>query len=216
MVILRFVSNPPFRENPGRWSSRGDLCQILGLLLAGSDVQDTCSTGHDQDAKDGEHQGAVVTGFRQIKATGVDHSQRSLGILAAIVYQHGDLVAVHSSGSGQQVMLQMLLGHVLQIAGIVDDLSVAGIVLDQTQDIGLVDVTQLGGFSLGDNDLDIILQQDITVIGANFGDGVGIVFQTLNNDLVLSLAGLGDSHGSNGSEQSSLICIFKGKLPCCT
>ena len=63
---------------------RTNLCQILGLLLAGSDVQDTCSTGHDQNAKDGEHQGAVITGFGQIKSTGIDHGQRCQGVYGAV------------------------------------------------------------------------------------------------------------------------------------
>ena len=37
-----------------------------------------------------------------------------------------------------QVVLQVLLRHILQIAGVIDDGGVPGIVLDQAQDIGKV------------------------------------------------------------------------------
>ena len=86
--------------------------------------------------------GAVVTGLRQVKTAGVDDLQGNNGVDAAVVFQHVDVIAVDGCGSGQQVVLQVLLRHVLQITGVVDDGCIARIVLDQAQDIGCVDVVQ--------------------------------------------------------------------------
>ena len=141
----------------------------------------------------------MIAGLGQIKAAGVHNAQRSDGIDGAIVFQHIDIVCINSSGCGQQLVLQMSLGHVLQITGVVNDLGVTGIVLDQAQQIGDVNVAQLSGFSLGDDDLNAVLQQGVTVIGRLFGDDVLVIFQALDDDLTGLIIGV------NGNEQS---CLF--------
>ena len=119
-------------------------------------------------------------------------------MLGAAVAQHIDLVAVNSCGSGQQVMLQVLLRHIFQIAGVVDDGGIPGIVLDQAQDIGGVDVADVDGLDLGDDNLDVVLQQGVAGIGADFGDGVGVILQALDDDLVLAFIGVnGHCQGKN-------------------
>ena len=69
----------------------------------------------------------------------------------------------------------MGLRHILEITGVVDDGRVPGIVLNQTQQIGGVNITQLRGFSLRDDDLDVVLEQRVTAVGSDFGYSVGIV-----------------------------------------
>ena len=149
----------------------------------------------------------MITGLRQIETTGVNDLQGYGSVDAAVVLQHIDLVAVNGCGSGQQVVLQVLLGHVLQIAGVVDDGCVTGIVLDQAQDIGSVDVAQLLSLSLGDDDLDVVLQQGVAIVGTDFGDGVGVILQTLDDDLVLRLACLGCGLRDHGNEVGCVLLI---------
>ena len=176
---------------------------LVGLLLAGSEDNDACSASHGDDAQNAEHPGTMVTGLGQVEAAGVDHGQRSVGVDAAVVLQHIDVVAVNGSGGGQQVVLQMLLGHVVQDIGQVavgldvahgdsfvdNGLCVTGIVLDQTDHILGIDVAQLHSLNLGDDDLDVILEEGIAVVSADFGDGVHIILQTLDDDLALTAAG---------------------------
>ena len=155
-------------------------------LLTGSQNDHCSRTGHSQDTEDSEHHGAVITGFGQIEATGVDHGQRSFCIGRAVILQHVDCVAVNSCGSGQQVVSQLLLGHVVQDISQAaigldvalslclsnDFLSKAGIILDQANNVRLVDVAQNSGLNLRNNDLDVFLQQGVAVVGTDLGDGV--------------------------------------------
>ena len=143
----------------------------------------------------------MVTGFGQIKAAGVHNGQKSFGVLAAVVLQHIDSIAVNGCGSGQQMVLQMNLGHILQIAGIIDDGGIPGVILDQAQHIGFIDVTQFSGFLLGNDDFNIVLQQSVAIVGADLGDGVGVILQTLNDDLA------GVAIGFHGNEVGSFFGI---------
>lgn len=86
-------------------------------------------------------------------------------------------------------MFQMLLGNVLQIRVTLNDLGIAGIVLNQSQRIGGIDGAALGAFLLGDHHLNILLQQYIAAVRANFGHGIGVILQTLNQDSALGIAG---------------------------
>ena len=142
-------------------------------LLLGTDHEEDDGGGahHDEDADDGIHPIASGTGARQIEATGVDHFERGKSIEGFTVLVHVHVVAVHGRGGGQQTMLQMLL-----------DVGVAIVVLDNTQHIVVIPVTEvaLGG---GDNHLDIVLQQGIAVVGLGLGDGIGIILQTTDEDL---------------------------------
>ena len=75
------------------------------------------------------------------------------------------------------------LGHVLQIARIFDDCGVPGIVLDQAQYIRGVNVAVFCGLRLGNYHFNVILQEGVAVVGTDFGNGVGIVLQTLYDNL---------------------------------
>ena len=173
------------------------LTGSLFLLLHGDHHKHQC-TGDQHDTRCTADPGAVVTGLRQVEATGVDHLQGSFCVVTAVVGEHIHGVAVHSSGNGQQMMLQVYLGHILQVAGIVDDLSVAGIVLDETQDVAGIDITQLGGFGGREDHFDGISQQHIAIIGTDFGHGVDVIFQTLDDDLA------GIARGFNRDEVGSI------------
>ena len=175
---------------------------LLGrLLLAAADDDAHSGAGHQQDTQQAVHPHTAITGGRQIEAAGIDHSQRSMGILGTVVLQHVDIIAINSCGSGQQVMLQLLLGHVVQDVGqaaiglhvalgdsLADDsLCVPGIVLNQANYIRLVDVTDLNGFNLGNYDLNVIPQQGVAVISTDFSCSVGVIFQTLDEDNTLAV-----------------------------
>ena len=124
-----------------------------------------------------------------------------MGILGAAVGQHVDIVAVNGGRCSQQMMLQLLLGHVVQdvcqtAVGLdvalgnclVDDgLGVAGIILNQTQDVGLVNIADFHSLHLGDHDLDVIPQQGVAVVGTDFGCGVGVVLQALDEHDALAV-----------------------------
>ena len=90
----------------------------------------------------------MIAGLGQIKTAGVHNTQRSDGIDGTIVFQHIDIICIDSSGCGQQLVLQMSLGHILEITDVVNDLGITGIVLDQAQQIGDINVAQLSGLSL--------------------------------------------------------------------
>ena len=169
-------------KGPGGFH-RGGFQLAAAVLLFGSQDNDGCGTSHSNDAQNIKDHGTMVTGFGQVKATGVHNGQGSFGVLAAVVLQHIDSFAVNGCGSGQQVVLQMDLGHILQIAGIIDDGGIPRVILDQTQNIGFIDVAQFSGFLLGNDDFDIVLQQSVAIIGADLGDGVSVIFQTLDDDL---------------------------------
>ena len=161
--------------------------QRLNSILLSGDQQDQ-STGscHHADADDAEHPGAGITGLGQIVATGVDNGQRRMGIDRAVVLQHVDSVAVHGGRGGQQVVGKLLLGHIVENVSKVaiglhvalrlglgnDALSKAGIVLNQACNVGQIDITKLSGLLLGDDDLNILLQQRIAIVSPDFGDGV--------------------------------------------
>ena len=99
-------------------------------------------------------------------------------------------------------MLQLLLGHVVEDVnqtavgldvtlgdGLTDDgLGVTGVVLDQPHHIGLVDVADLHSLNLGNHDLDVIPEQGVAVIGADFGGSVDIIFQTLDEHDTLAVS----------------------------
>ena len=146
----------------------------------------TTSGAEDQErARNGEHFCAVVAGVGQFKATGVDHAQRRFGVGGAVVREHGHGVAVHCGAGGQQMVFQVLLGHILQVSRVVDDRGVPGVVLDQAQHIGGVNVANFCGFRLGNHHFNVILQQRVAIVRADFGNGVGIVLQTLDHDFAL-------------------------------
>ena len=64
-----------------------------------------------------------------------------------------------------------------------------GVVLDQAQHIGGVNVANFSGFRLGNHHLNVILQQRVAIVRAHFGNGVGIVLQTFHDDLAILAAG---------------------------
>ena len=189
-------------------------CYLCNGLLAGYQHDHPCCSCHHADADDAEHPGAVVAGLGQIVATGVDYGQRRMGIDRAVVLQHVDSVTVHGGRGSQQVVRQLLLGHIVEdisqtavrfhvalCLGLGDDaLSKAGIILNETGNVGQIDVTKLSGFLLGDDDLDILLQQRVAVVGTDFGNGICVVFQTLDDHLA------GFAVGVNGDEMGS-VCF---------
>lgn len=69
----------------------------------------------------------------------------------------------------------MLLRDVLQIRVTLNDFGIAGVILDQAQSVGGIDGAAFGAFFLGDDNLNILFQQHIAVIGADFRHGIGIV-----------------------------------------
>jgi len=160
--------------------------RLNGILLSGDQQDQSTGSCHHADADDAEHPGAGITGLGQIVATGVDNGQRRMGIDRAVVLQHVDSVAVHGSRGSQQVVSKLLLGHIvenvskvaigLHIAlrlGFGDDaLSKAGVILNETGNVGQIDIAKLSGLLLGDDDLDILLQQRVAVVGTDFSDGV--------------------------------------------
>ena len=136
-----------------------------------------------------------------------------MGILGTAIIQHIDSVTVNSCGSSQQIMSELLLGHIVQYISqtaigldvalgnsLRDDfLSEARIVLNQTNNIRLVDIAQNSGFNLRNDNLNVLLQQGVAVIGTNFGDGVGVIFQALDDHLAGVAVGFhGDEVGGIG------------------
>lgn len=195
-MIFLTVQLPPYRK--ARRLPSGLIRLLAGslFLLLQGDHHHQQSAGNESNTGSTEDPGAGIAGFRQVEATGVDHGQRCFCVVAAVIGEHIHRVAVHGSGNRQQMMLQVYLGHILQVAGIVDDLSITGIILDEPQNIAGVDITQLGGFGGGEYHLDGVLQQHIAIVGADFGDGVGVIFQTLDDDLAgVAVAGNRDEVG---------------------
>jgi len=138
----------------------------------------------------------VITGLGQVKAAGIHNGQGRFCIHAAVVFHHVDLLAVHGSGSGHQLVFQMFLGHIFEITGVLDDFGIPGVILDQAQYIGFIDVAQAGGFRFGNDHIDTLFQHNIAAVGAHLGHGVGVIFQTLEDDLTLGIGGLdGDKMG---------------------
>ena len=138
----------------------------------------------------------MIACLGKIKTAGVHHSQGRFCIDAAVVFHHVDLLAVHGSGSGQQFMLQVLLGHIVQVAVVLNNAGIPGIILNQTQNIRAVDGAGSVGILLGNDHIDALFQQHIAAVGANLSQGVGVIFQTLDNDLALGISGLdGDKVG---------------------
>ena len=162
---------------------------MLRRLLTGHCVQHNRRTDHEQNAHDGEHHSAIVASLGQVKATGIDHGQRGLGVGAAFVLRHVDLLAADGSGGNPQLVFQVLLGNVLQIDVTLNDLGIAGVILDQAQSIGSVNGAAFGAFLLGDGHLNILLQQHIAVVGADFGHSIGIIFYALNENPALGITG---------------------------
>lgn len=160
-----------------------------GFLLPGHSKQHKGRTGHEQDAAYGEQHGAVVTSLGQVETTGIDHGQRGFRVGTAVVREHIDLLAADGCGSGQALVLQVLLRHILQIAGVLDDFCIPGIILDQAQNIGGIDVAQIAALSLGNDHLDVLLQQDITIVSGNLVHHIGVILQTLDDDLAPAVAG---------------------------
>ena len=105
-------------------------------LLAKSKEHGACSNGHKKHAPDAVHPGAVITGLGQIETTGVHHGQGCLCVDAAVVLQHGDLLVVYGSGSGQQLVFQMFLGHIVQVAAVVDNAGINGRLFGAVDDEG--------------------------------------------------------------------------------
>ena len=180
------------------------------VLLAGGQENGACCTGHGQHTDDGKQHGAVITGFGQIKSTGIDHAQRCQGVYGAVFGEHIHIVAVNGCGGGEELVGQLLLGHVVENVGQVaiglhvalldgfldDGLGVAGIVLDQACHVGAVDIAEDFGFHLGNDHFDIFLQQGVAVIGTDFGDGVCIILKALDDDLAGLAVGIyGDEVG---------------------
>ena len=102
---------------------------------------------------------------------------------AAAIFSHVHLVAIHGGRGGQQVMLQMLLGHILDLYAGCQNLRIPGIVLNQALHISAIDASELIGLGLGDNDLNVIFQESVAIIGADFGCGVAVILHTLDDDL---------------------------------
>ena len=141
MYLQKRVPEVSLRD---RWKRLVD-----GTLLAKSKKHGTCSNSHQKHASDAIHPGAVITGLGQVKAAGIHNGQGRFCIHAAVVFHHVDLLAAHGSGSGHQLVFQMFLGHIFEITGVLDDFGIPGVILDQAQYIGFIDVAQAGGFRLG-------------------------------------------------------------------
>lgn len=95
----------------------------------------------------------------------------------------------------------MGLRHILEVAGIFDNGCIPGIVLNQPQQVGGVDVTQFRGFDLRNDDLDVILKQVVAIIGSDFGYSISIVLQTFDDHQTFSVSVL------DGDEVRSIFLI---------
>ena len=190
-----------------RTETEGTLVPLRYLRLVGITLlpenhhDDNGCAGHQQDADDTECHSAGIAGLRQIKTAGIDDFQRNDGICTAVIVQHVDILAVDSGGCGQQVVLQMGLRHILEVAGVFDNGCIPGIVLNQPQQVGGVDVTQFRGFDLRNDDFDVVLEQRIAIIGSDFSYSISIVLQSLDNDQPLTVSVL------DGNEVRSVFLV---------
>ena len=191
-----------FTSLPTLGISPPGFCYLPAGFLALGDKEERNTAGgaeNQERAADGERPRAVIAGLRQVKAAGIDHPQGRFCVGGAVICQHGYGVAVHCCAGGQQVVFQMLLRHVLQVAGIVDDCGIPGVILKQTQHIRGVNVADFSGFHLGNYHRNVILQKRVAVVGAHFRYGIGIVLQTLDHDFALvGVSGHGDEMGGVG------------------
>ena len=129
---------------------------------------------HESTTDDGEHPGAIGTGLGKIKAAGIHHGERSQSVHRTLILVHIHIVAVHGSGGSQQIVLQMLL-----------DVGVTTIVLGDAQGIVVAVTEGIGCLALDDN-LNVVFQQGIAVIGLGLGEGVAVVLQTLDDDFAVA------------------------------
>ena len=164
-----------------RTETEGTLVPLRYLRLVGITLlpenhhDDNGCAGHQQDADDTECHSAGIAGLRQIKTAGIDDLQGNNGVCAAVIVQHVDILAVDGGGCGQQVVLQMGLRHILEVASAFDNGCIPGIVLNQPQQVGGVDVTQFRGFDLRNDDFDVVLEQRVAIIGSDFSYSISIV-----------------------------------------
>lgn len=68
-----------------------------------------------------------------------------------------------------------------------DDCGIPGIVLDQTKDIGSVDVADRSGFFLGDHHRNGVLQERVAVRSLGFLNDIFIILQALDDNLTLGI-----------------------------
>ena len=108
-------------------------------------------------------------------------SEEDLSPEGTAVRDHGNVVAVHSGRSGQQLMLQVALGHVLKLPG--GDIRKAGIVLDKSENVRAVDRAGAGALGLCDHDSYALLEQRVRAVRLNFLDGIGVVLHALDDQL---------------------------------
>lgn len=136
------------------------LLTCIFLTLGINQKPDAATGAENQEGScNGEPAGAVVAGSGQVKAGGVDHLQGRFCVGRAVVCEHGHGIAVHRGGGGKQMMLQVLLGNIVQIPGVMDDRSIPGVVLDQAQNVGGINVAERGGFLLGNDNRNVLFSK---------------------------------------------------------
>ena len=81
----------------------------------------------------------------------------------------------------------MLLGHIVEVAGVIDNGGIPGIVLDQSKNIICIDIAQFGGFPLGNHHRNGVLQERVAVRSLGFLNDIFIVLQTLDDNLTLGI-----------------------------
>ena len=82
---LFLIAIPPYRETPEEGflpPGRGKLLLVVLLALASDQEQNEHCASHCDHADDSEDHGAVITGLRQVEATGVHDGQRCLCVSA--------------------------------------------------------------------------------------------------------------------------------------
>lgn len=178
---------------------------VLVLSLADKEQENkqaqSCAA-YQGAANDGHPLGTGLTGLGQVKAVGVHDGQGAQGVGGAgvlVVVKHVDLVAVNGGGSGQQNGMLCCLGNVGQTQIQAAVKAVAGIVLDNAQDIVAVNgAGTVSVFLCGNDNSDIVLEQSVAVSGLQLGDDVGVRLQALDNQMALLIVPGHGVHGGGG------------------
>lgn len=158
---------------------------LFGLLLAGGEDDNGKRQQHHAAADDAVHPYAVVTGTGQLRTAGVDDGQRDNRVHALSAGLHINGLAGNRSRCAQQHMRKFLVA----VEG-----AVAGVVLDQTEDIAAINATGTGLILLGcDHDGDVVLEQRIAVVGLRLGQDIGVILNAVDREDAGS--GIGDEGG---------------------
>lgn len=74
-------------------------------------------------------------------------------------------------------------GDVLVVVCVIDHGCISGFILDQTQDIFTVEITQVRGFLAGNDDLNIVLQQRIRIVRVDLSQYIAVRLKPLDDNL---------------------------------